>query len=70
MNKIANKFLLTGDKLMPELRLRQPGFTYSAGEPFTKIRKRIQQFREAGNLKHIYKSELDKVCFAHDGSRF
>ena len=55
---------------MPELRLRQPGFIYSAGEPFTKIRKRIQQFREAGNLKHIYKSELDKVCFAHDGSRF
>ena len=30
MNKIVNKFLLTGDKSMPELHLRLPGFTYSA----------------------------------------
>ena len=29
MNKIINKFLLTGDKFMPELHLKQPGFTYS-----------------------------------------
>ena len=28
MNKIVNKFLLTGDKFMLELHLRQPGFTY------------------------------------------
>ena len=28
MNKIANKFLLTGDKFMPELHPRQPGSTY------------------------------------------
>ena len=30
MNRIIHKFLLTGDKLMPELRLNQIGFTYSA----------------------------------------
>ena len=30
MNKIVDKFLLTGDKLMPEMHLKQPGFTYSA----------------------------------------
>ena len=30
MNKIINKFLLTGDKFMPEIYLKQPGFTYSA----------------------------------------
>ena len=36
MNKIINKFLLTGDKFMPEMRLKQPGFTYSARRPFTK----------------------------------
>ena len=35
MNKIINKFLLTGDKFMPELQLKQPGFTYSASGPFT-----------------------------------
>ena len=30
MNDIINKFLLAGDKFMPEIYLRQPGFTYSA----------------------------------------
>ena len=45
MNKIINKFLLTGDKLMPELHLKQAGFTYSACGQFTKYRERIQKFR-------------------------
>ena len=36
MNEIVNKFLLGGDKFMPEMHLRQPGFTYSACGPFTK----------------------------------
>ena len=31
MNEIVNKSLLTGDKVMPEMHLRQPGFTYIAG---------------------------------------
>ena len=30
MNEIINKFLLAADKFMPEMHLRQPGFTYSA----------------------------------------
>ena len=36
MNKIINKFFLTGDKFMPELHLKQSGFTYSACGPFIK----------------------------------
>ena len=68
MNKIINKFLLTGDKFMPELHLKQPGFTYSACVPFTKHHERIQKFREAGNLNHLYRSELDKTCSAHDAA--
>ena len=36
MNEIINKFLLVGDKFMPEMRLKQPRFTYSACDPFTK----------------------------------
>ena len=36
MNKIISKFLLTGDKLMSELYLKQPGFTYSTCGSFTK----------------------------------
>ena len=36
MNEIVNKFLLAGDKFIPEMYLKQPGFTYSACGPFTK----------------------------------
>ena len=46
MTNITNKFLLTGDKFMSELHLKQPGFTYSACGPFTKHHERIQKCRE------------------------
>ena len=53
---------------MPWLHLRKPQFTYSACGPFTKHCKKIQKFRETGNLNHIYKNELDKTCFVHDAA--
>ena len=46
MNEIVNKFLLAGDKFMPEMHLKQPGFTYSGCGPFTKNKERIQKFKE------------------------
>ena len=46
---------------MLELHLKQPGFTYHACGPFTKHYKEIQKFRETGNLKDLYRNELDKV---------
>ena len=48
---------------MPELHLKQPGFTYIACKPFTKHRERIQRLKETDNLKHLYKNELDKILF-------
>ena len=36
MNEIINKFLVAWDKSMPEMYLKQFGFTYSASRPFTK----------------------------------
>ena len=39
MNEIVNKFLLVGDKFMPELHLKQPVFTHSACRTFTKTKK-------------------------------
>ena len=66
MNKIINKFLLAGDKFMPEMHLTQPGFTYSACGPFTKKKERIKKIKETGDSKYIYQKELDKVCFQHD----
>ena len=58
MNKIVNKILLAGDTFMPEMHLKQPGFTYSVCGPF-KNKERIQKFKETGDTSYIYKNELD-----------
>ena len=49
MNVIVNKFLLAGDKFMPEMHSSQPGVTYSACESFTKNKERIQKLKQAGD---------------------
>ena len=64
---MINTSLLTGDKLMPEFHLKQPGFTCACG-PFTKHHERIQKFRETVNLKHLCRNELDKAYFAPDSA--
>ena len=66
MNEIISKFLLVRDKFMPEMHLRQPGFTYSVCGPFTKNKERIEKFINTGNTNFIYRNELDKACFRHD----
>ena len=68
MNNTVNKLLLAGDKLMSEMHLRQPQFTYSASGPFTKHKQRIQKFKQTGDTNYIHKNELDKVCFVHDAA--
>ena len=66
MNEIVSKFLLAGKKFMPEMHLRQPGFTYSVCGSFTKNKERIKKFKETGDTRSIYQNELDKPCFQHD----
>ena len=66
MNEIVNKFLLAGDKFMPEVHVKQPGFTYSACGPFTKSKERIEKFMQTGNTDFIYRNELHKACFQDD----
>ena len=63
MNEIVYKFLLTGDKFMPKMYLKQPGFTCSVCGPFTKNKERTKKFKETGDTNYIYKNELDKACF-------
>ena len=63
MNEIVNKFLLAGDEFIPEMHLKQLGFTYSACGPFNKNKEKIQKFKKAGDLRYIYKNELYKACF-------
>ena len=59
MNEIIDKFI-------PEMHLRQPGFTYSACGPLRKNKERIEKFTQTGNTNFIDKNELDKACFQHD----
>ena len=64
MNEIVNRFLLAGDKFIPEMHLKQPTCTYSACGPFTKNKERIEKFMETGNF--IYKNQLDRASFQYD----
>ena len=66
MNDIINKFLLAGNRFMPEMRLKQAGFSYSTCGSFTKNKERIQKFKETGDTKYISRNDLDKACFQHD----
>ena len=66
MNEIVNRFLLVEDNFLPEIHLKQPGFTYSVYCPFTKNKERIEKVMQTENTNFIYKNELDKACFQHD----
>ena len=54
------KILLAGDKFVPELHLRRSKFTKSVCGLFSKLHQRIQKFKETGNLKKLYRNELNK----------
>ena len=66
MNEIVNKFLLACDKFMPEMYLRQPGFTYSVCGPFTKNKEGIQKFKETGDSRYKINEIVSKFLLAHD----
>ena len=68
MNNVINKFLLAGDKFMPEMHLRKPQFVYSACGPFTRHKERFKKFKQTGDTRYIYRNELDKACFQHDSA--
>ena len=68
MNNVINKFLLAGDKFMPEMHLRQPKFVYSACGSFTRHKESIKKFKQTGDTRYIYRNELDKACFQHDSA--
>ena len=65
MNETVNKFLLVGDRFMPEMHLKQPGFTYSACGPFTKSKERIESLCKL-EIQIFYRNELGKACFQYN----
>ena len=68
MNNIINKFLLAGDRFMPEMHSRQPKFVYNAYDPFTRHKERIKEFKRTGDTRLLYRNELDKACSKHDAA--
>ena len=68
MNSVTNKFLLAGDKFMPEMHLRQPQFVYSACGPFSRYKERIKKFKQTCDTRYIYRNDLDKAYFQHDSA--
>ena len=67
MNNVINKFLLAGDKFMPEMHLRQPRFVYSACGPFTRHKERVKDlnvqairviFIEMNSIKLVFNTIL------------
>ena len=66
MNEIVCRSLLESVRLMPEMHLRQPGFTHSTCGLFTKSRERIQKFKETGSSRNIYQHILYRAFLQHD----
>ena len=64
MNQVINKFLLAGDKVMAEMHLKQPRFTYSACGPFTKNKGRIQNLKKQKTQTIFTKMNLIKHVFS------
>ena len=63
MNEMINKLLLAGDKLVPEMHSRKPGFTYSPCRPFNRNKERIEKSKETGDSRTLYQNQLDNACF-------
>ena len=59
-----NKFILVGDKIMPEMYLKQLGFTYSACGPFTKNKERIESLCKLEIRILFIKMNLIKLAFS------
>ena len=53
---MLNEFLLAGNKFMPEMHLKQSGFTYIACGPFTKNKKKTWKIY-AGRKYRSYSQE-------------
>ena len=64
MNEIVNKFLLAGDKFMPEMHLKQPVYNYSACGPFTKNKERIKNLKKQEIQAIFTKMNLIRLIFS------
>ena len=50
--------MLTGDKFISEMHLRQLRFTYSAFRPFTESKERMQKFKRAKHVSQLARGDF------------
>ena len=62
-NEIVHKVLLAGDKFIPEINLRQSGFTYSACGAFTKSKERNESLCRLEIPTLFIKMKLIRLVF-------
>ena len=55
MNEIVHKFLLAGYIFMPELHLKEPGFTYIACDSFNKHKKKLKIYADKKHSFYLQK---------------
>ena len=66
MNEIVKKFLLAGDKFMPEMHLRELDLHIVLVDHLQKLKKEHKKFKETGDSRYIYQNKLNKACLSHD----
>ena len=57
---------MADDTFVPEMHLKQHGFTYNDCGPVTKNKESIETFMQTGNTGFIYRNKLDTACFEHN----
>ena len=63
MNEIVNTFLIAGDKFVPEMHLKQLGFTYSTCGPFTKKKNKFKNLKKQDIQAIFTKVNLIRLVF-------
>ena len=64
MNETVNEFLLAGDKFMPKMHLKQPGFTYSAWGHLLKTKKEFKNLKKQEIQAIFTKMNLIRLVFS------
>ena len=63
MNDIINKFFLAGDKFIPEIHFRQPGFTYNVVDQLQKVKKEYKRLNKPEIQGILTKKNYIKLVF-------
>ena len=63
MNEIINKFLLAGDKFMPEIHLKQPGLLIVVVDHLLKAKKEFKNLKKQEIQAIFTKINLIRLIF-------